>query len=238
LANFSLVCIGAFLYGLQRLFYGPLRPIEIEQLYEKGWIALVETGLAMTLFRDDMGAWFLVMLIALMSGKVWGWIAESRVDFLEQQPPANPRAFHTRLSASLVASVVFSVAMLKYSFDTVVREARPGIMVMFGFEFAILFIQSFATLLRYFISLKAAAVIRQQTEASLQARRAAHEAANRPDDPEGAATANNPPQEQEEQADVDVPGWEDKGRYTFALDIGTGVSSHSVSPHFWVSILT
>ena len=84
--------------GLQRLFYGPLRPIEIEQLYEKAWFAITETCLAMTIFREEVGGWFLVMFVCLLIGKVWGWIGEGRVEILEQQPPSNPRLFHARLS--------------------------------------------------------------------------------------------------------------------------------------------
>lgn len=186
----------------------------------------METGLAMTLFRDEIGGWFLVMLIALMAGRVWGWIGEGRVDFLEQQPPSNPRVFHARLSASLVASLVFSLAMLKYSFDTVVREARPGMMVMFAFEFAILVVQSSATLLRYLISLKEASVVRQQTEAILQARRAELEVNSHGGTQGSAAPTNDPPQQPLDQEDIDVPGWEDKGRYIFALDLVTGAPSH------------
>src|SRR3954467_915789 len=87
LINLILFLFSSFMYGLQRLCYGPLRPIEIEQLYEKAWFAVTETCLAMTIFREEVGAWFLVMFVALLTGKVWGWIGDGRVEILEQQPP-------------------------------------------------------------------------------------------------------------------------------------------------------
>ena len=89
LTNVCLLAVGFLLFWLQRLLYGPLRPIETEQLYEKAWFAVTETCLAMTIFRGELGAWFLVMFVSLLVGKVWGWIGEGRVEFLEQQPPAD-----------------------------------------------------------------------------------------------------------------------------------------------------
>ena len=148
--------------ALQRLFYGPLRPIEVEQLYEKAWFAITETCLAMTIFREEVGGWFLIMFVCLLIGKVWGWIGEGRVDILEQQPPANPRLFHARLSFSLIVSTLFDVYMLRYSIQTVLLQARPNMMVMFAFEFAVLTITSLSTAARYTISLREAAVIKNQ----------------------------------------------------------------------------
>lgn len=36
---------------LLHIFFGPLRAVEIEHLYEKSWYAVTETALAMTIFR-------------------------------------------------------------------------------------------------------------------------------------------------------------------------------------------
>ncbi|KAJ5936160.1 hypothetical protein N7454_005458 [Penicillium verhagenii] len=87
LTNLCLIITAFVLFWLQRLLYGPLRPIETEQLYERAWFAITETCLAMTIFRGELGGWFLVMFISLLVGKVWGWIGEGRVEYLEQQPP-------------------------------------------------------------------------------------------------------------------------------------------------------
>ncbi|KAI9838582.1 MAG: hypothetical protein M1819_004894 [Sarea resinae] len=214
--------------GLQRLFYGPLRPIEIEQLYDKAWFAITETCLAMTIFREEVGGWFLVMFVCLLIGKVWGWIGEGRVEILEQQPPANPRLFHARLSFSLLLSMAFDLFMLNYCVQTVLRQARPNMMVMFAFEFAVLSILSSSTALRYSISLAEAAVIKQQTHIMLEERRAeiraAREEAQRRAASEGASDQTTPELPREEdvnEMDIDVPGWEEKGRWIFYLDLVT-----------------
>ncbi len=227
LTNLVLLLAFGVLFGLQRLLYGPLRAIEVEQLYEKAWFAVTETCLAMTIFREEIGAWFLVMFVTLLAAKVWGWIGEGRVEFLEQQPPANPTLFHTRLATSLILSVAFDFFMLNYCGNTVLEEARPGMMVMFAFEFAVLTVTSTSTIMRYAITLKETMTIREQTQARLQERRAAARAARETARREAGPDATTPPddaaEEEIDEADIDVPGWEEKGRWIFYLDLGTGL---------------
>lgn len=208
--------------GLQKLFYGPLRPIEVEQLYEKAWFAITETCLAMTIFREEVGGWFLVMFVSLLIGKVWGWIGEGRVEILEQQPPSNPRLFHARLSLSLALSTCFEVSMLYYSIQTVLLHARPNMMVMFAFEFAVLFVTSIATASRYGISLWEAGIIKRQIkERRAQLRRVQEQL--RSAEPASEASVGVSPEDDVNALEIDVPGWEEKGRWVFYLDLATGL---------------
>ena len=219
--------------GLQRLFYGPLRPIEVEQLYEKAWFAITETCLAMTIFREEVGGWFLVMFVCLLIGKVWGWIGEGRVEILEQQPPSNPRLFHARLSVSLITSTLFDMFMLRYSINTVLLHARPNMMVMFAFEFAVLTMTSISTAARYTISLREAAVIKNQIKdrraqirrdrVSAQPREPTANGSTSPEAPAGNIATDD----DIDSLNIDVPGWEEKGRWVFYLDLATGMKSHN-----------
>lgn len=219
--------------GLQRLLYGPLRAFEIEQLYEKAWFAITETCLAMTIFREEVGAWFLVMFVGLLVGKVWAWIGEGRVEILEQQPPANPRLFHARLSFSLLLSLVFDISMLRYAIHTVLRMARPNMMVMFAFEFAILTIASSSTAARYIVSLIELYTINKQRQVKIEERRAQlraaqEQAASRTeDDGSGDSTSTAVREDDIDETDIDVPGWEAKGQWVFSLDLVTGMSDPS-----------
>jgi E3 ubiquitin-protein ligase synoviolin len=222
------------MYGLQRLCYGPLRPIEIEQLYEKSWFAITETCLAMTIFREEVGAWFLVMFVALLTGKVWGWIGDGRVEVLEQQPPANPRLFHMRLSISLAMSVIYDLWLMNYTINTVIQQARPNMMVMFLFEFAVLTTSSFATAFRYGISLIEAKVVKKQTQERLLERRREvreeraelirqREAAIEDGSSDPASSdAPLPSEDDVDEMDIEVPGWEAKGQWVLTLDLVTG----------------
>lgn len=236
LTNLTLFVVASFIYCLQRICYGPLRPIEVEQLYEKGWFAITETCLAMTIFRDEVGAWFLVMFVGLMAGKIWGWVGEGRVEILEQQPPANPRLFHIRLSISLAMSILYDAWLLSYAINSVIQQARPNMMVMFLFEFAILTTSSFSTALRYGISLIEAKILKQQTQEMLESRRTEvrrqrqemireREAAAASGESLSADAAEEPlPSEDDiEEMDIEPPGWETKGHWVLTLDLMTGM---------------
>lgn len=235
LVNLMLIVAASVGYGLQRLFYGPLRPIETEQLYDKAWFAVSETLLAMTIFRDDIGLWFFTMFLCLLAGKVWQWIGEGRVEFLEQQPPANPRLFHARLASSLILSVFFDVFMTQYCVTSILSAARPGVMVMFGFEYVLLAIASNSTLMRYGLSLVEIAVTRGQEKARDEARRVAREQALQQATAEGTEA---PAEIEDDDDEADVPGWEEKGRWVFYLDLATDFVKASVYLGFFTVLMT
>lgn len=177
----------------------------------------------MTIFRDDIGIWFFTMFLALLGGKVWQWIGEGRVEFLEQQPPANPRLFHTRLALSLLTSVAFDISMIRYCVDAILVEARPGVMVMFGFEYVLLAIASCSTLVRYGLAIAELAIVHKQEKERAEARRVAREQAQQR---RSAAEANGEPmpeiEDEDDDDEGDVPGWEEKGRWVFYLELATG----------------
>lgn len=242
--NLGFLITGFVLFWFQRLLYGRLRPIESEQLYERAWFAVTETCLAMTIFRGELGGWFLVMFVSLLVGKVWGWIGEGRVEYLEQQPPANPRLFHIRLALSLVLTVLFNASMMRYCVKTVIHLARPDMMVMFGFEFAILTILSTSTLARYGIALVEIYINHLQLKAKIEERRAeirterleaiqAHARAG-----EASPPANLPNPNDVNELEIDIPGWEEKGRWVFYLDLLTDFVKLLVYLTFFVILLS
>ncbi|KAJ4348248.1 E3 ubiquitin-protein ligase hrd1 [Didymosphaeria variabile] len=238
LANLAVIVMGSAGYGLQRLFYGPLRPIETEQLYDKAWFAVSETLLAMTIFRDDIGLWFFAMFLCLLAGKVWQWIGEGRVEFLEQQPPANPKLFHARLMSSLVLSVGYDLFMVFYCVDSILADARAGVMVMFGFEYVLLAIASISTLLRYGLSLVELAITHRQEKVRDEARRVAREQARQRREAAEAAGELVAEEEEEDDDDDEVPGWEEKGRWVFFLDLMTDAIKSVVYMVFFFLLLT
>ncbi|OKO95068.1 ERAD-associated E3 ubiquitin-protein ligase HRD1 [Penicillium subrubescens] len=197
----------------------------------------------MTIFRGELGGWFLVMFVLLLVGKVWGWIGEGRVEYLEQQPPANPRLFHIRLALSLVLSVLFNALMLRYCVNVVIEEARADMMIMFGFEFAILTILSTSTTLRYSIALTEIYITHKQVKVKMEERRAEIRAARVEAIREHArAGASSPPTDLPDENDVneleiDVPGWEEKGRWVFYLDLLTDFLKLAVYLVFFAILL-
>ncbi|KAF4451905.1 hypothetical protein F53441_5224 [Fusarium austroafricanum] len=246
LVNFSLLVYSSFVYGLTRLFFGPLRAVEVEQLTERAWFAITETCLAMTIFREEIGAWFLVMFAALVTGKVWGWIGDGRVEVLEQQPPANPRLFHLRLSVSLTLSFIYDIYILRYTINTVIQQARPNMMVMFLFEFAVLATSSWRTAARYALSLTEHNIqeaqkrkrlaerrqeVRQEREAVIRRREIAAAA--------GEEVSDEPlPNEDDiDEMDIEVPGWSAKGEFVLWLDLVTDLVKLGIYIVFFFMLL-
>jgi E3 ubiquitin-protein ligase synoviolin len=199
----------------------------------------------MTIFREEVGAWFLVMFTALVTGKVWEWIGEGRVEILEQQPPANPRLFHARLSISLLLSIIYDMWLFSYTVHTVIQQARPNMMVMFLFEFAILTTCSLRTGFRYLLSLVEMSIVTKQTRTRLEERRkeVREQRADilrrrESEDADEAAGANReelPNEEDIDEMDIEVPGWENKGQWVLSLDLFAGKlqSRHWFSTRFW-----
>jgi len=201
----------------------------------------------MTIFREEVSAWFLVMFTALVTGKVWEWIGEGRVEVLEQQPPANPRLFHTRLTISLFLSMSYDIWLFTYAVRTVIQQARPNMMVMFLFEFAILTACSFRTTIRYVFSVVETRIVKQQTQSRLaEQRRRVKEQRNdilrrrESDDAAEAEAARQeelPDEDDIDEMDIEVPGWESKGHWVLSLDIMIGMFT-SIESHFNLLSLT
>lgn len=168
------------------------------------------------------------MFVALLTGKVAGWISEGRVDILEQQPPANPRLFHIRLTTSLAISILFDLFLMNYTVNTVIQTAKPNMMVMFLFEFAILTTSSFGTAFRYCISLIEAKVVKKQTQERLAERRRevreqrAELIREREAAGDSASTEPLPSEDDVDEMDIEVPGWEAKGHWVLMLDLVKG----------------
>ncbi|KAI3398657.1 hypothetical protein diail_8844 [Diaporthe ilicicola] len=244
LVNLVFLVYGSFMYGLQRLCFGTLRPVEVEQLYEKAWFAVTETCLAMTVFREEVGAFFIVMFTALITGKVWGWIGEGRVEVFEQQPPANPRLFHARLVVSLLSSIIYNSWLLSYSINTVIVQAKPTMMVMFLFEFAVLAVGSLHTGLRYVISLVEASVVKRQTAQRLEQRRreVREQRAEILRRREAGETTEGdaeplPDEDDIDEMDIEVPGWDTKGQWILFLDLFADLLKLSVYTAFFCVLL-
>jgi E3 ubiquitin-protein ligase synoviolin len=151
------------------------------------------------------------------------------------------------LAISLSISVLFDSYMLEYLVKEVLHQARPDMMVMFGFEFAVLTILSSSTMARYFILLVEIYIIRKQKEKRIEEIRRERRAAaaqvntNAPAAPPGEGTGSEaslaladtsattgpihtiPTAEDPiDDAELEVEGWEEKGRWVFYLELTTG----------------
>ncbi|KAF2459600.1 hypothetical protein BDY21DRAFT_420104 [Lineolata rhizophorae] len=228
LANFALFLAGALSINLQRLVFGELRVLEAEQVRERAWFNIIETLFAMTMFRDEIGPWSIFLLVSSLNAKVWLWITDKRIEQLDQQPPRNPRLFHTRLCAALGITASFSYYMTRTVIMMVLDEARPSMMLMFSLEFIILLFSAVFSALKYMVFIVDGNITAAQTVKMVKAKKAqvraqreriARENENGSDAAVNAALAGVPREEDVDENDVDVPGWEKKGQCLFIVDI-------------------
>ncbi|KAG0342850.1 E3 ubiquitin-protein ligase hrd1 [Podila humilis] len=132
---------------VQMIFFGNLRTLEVEHLYERAWYAVTETCLAMTIFKDDFNTLFVVMFTFLLFLKVFHWLCQDRVDSMEQSPEI-PMSFHIRMVTMIALLVTIDVLMVMHA-ATEVMTKEPNMMIMFGFEYMLLVTNLMASFGKY-----------------------------------------------------------------------------------------
>ncbi|KAF9133107.1 E3 ubiquitin-protein ligase hrd1 [Mortierella sp. 14UC] len=118
------------------IFFGKLRALEVEHLYERAWYAVTETCLAMTIFKDEFDTRFVVMFTLLLFLKVFHWLCQDRVDSMEQSPEI-PLSFHVRMVTIMTILVSLDILLVLHAIDLVTVRG-PNMMIMFGFEYTLL----------------------------------------------------------------------------------------------------
>jgi len=64
---------------LNKIFFGSLRVYETEVIWDKGYFALIETCLALTIFREELSTRMIAMMMTIIFMKIFHWITELRV---------------------------------------------------------------------------------------------------------------------------------------------------------------
>ncbi|EKM54086.1 uncharacterized protein PHACADRAFT_257690 [Phanerochaete carnosa HHB-10118-sp] len=152
LANFGFLL--ALLSGrvLQRIFFGPLQPREVERLYDQTWMFVTESLLAFTIFRDDFDIPFVVMFGFLLFIKCFHWLMADRVESMDQVPyPGPPVLFHVRFAALFCLLWTIDFVMLLFAVDSTLQNGIGGT-VLFASEYAILMASALNSLARYGLS--------------------------------------------------------------------------------------
>ncbi|VDM14709.1 unnamed protein product [Wuchereria bancrofti] len=117
---------------IRKLFFGELRAAEYEHLSERTWHAIMETCLAFTVFRDDFSPRFVMQFVFLLFIKLFHWLSEDRVDFMERSPIITV-LFHCRMISLLAfLSALDSYFISHAYFTTLIRGA--SVQIVFGFE--------------------------------------------------------------------------------------------------------
>ncbi|ESK85236.1 synoviolin 1 isoform b [Moniliophthora roreri MCA 2997] len=152
LANFAflLALLGGHI--TQRIFFGALRPNEIERLYDRLWFFITESLLAFTIFRDEFDIPFALMFGFLLFVKSFHWLASDRIEWMDQRPyPGPPLLFHVRMSILFTILWITDFVMFLVAVESTLAHGVGG-MVLFASEYGILMASITNTLAKYLLS--------------------------------------------------------------------------------------
>ncbi|KAJ3329005.1 E3 ubiquitin-protein ligase synoviolin, partial [Kappamyces sp. JEL0680] len=121
---------------IQKAWFGQLRALEVEHLYERSWFAVMDTCLALTMFRDGFDLLFIVRFGTLLFCKTFHWIIGDRVDFMDQATHTS-WPFHARMLSIMAMFFITDVSILISAINTSL-EIGPTMLIVFGFEYALL----------------------------------------------------------------------------------------------------
>jgi len=154
-SSMAVIYMQAFVFALligklmNKIFFGQLRPIEMEHLFERSWYVITETCLAFTVFRDDFSPKFVTMFTLLLFLKCFHWLAEDRVDYMERSPIIT-MLFHLRIIGLMILLLILDINFVYTAYThTLVKGA--SVQLVFGFEYAILFVNVISTFVRYLL---------------------------------------------------------------------------------------
>ena len=153
----ALVTIGNFAFALMLVlahvvkatFLGTLREAEVERLYERTRDAVMETCLAMTIFREEFNSRFVALFVSLLFVKAFHWLYQDRVQYTETAPTLS-RFTHVRLATFMGTLLLVDLGMLSYIVGNTI-ENGPSVLLLFGFEYVILATKLFVGFAKYLI---------------------------------------------------------------------------------------
>ncbi|KAF8160975.1 hypothetical protein B0H34DRAFT_361119 [Crassisporium funariophilum] len=152
LANFGVLLTLLCGHIVQRIFFGSLRPNEVERLYDRLWFFITESLLAFTIFRDEFDTPFALMFGFLLFVKSFHWLASDRIEWMDQRPyPGPPLLFHFRMT--ILFAILWTTDCLMFLFAVEhTLSAGVGGMVLFASEYGILMASVMNTISKYLLS--------------------------------------------------------------------------------------
>ncbi|KAF9467259.1 hypothetical protein BDZ94DRAFT_1318695 [Collybia nuda] len=152
LANFGFLLALLSGHVVQRLFFGALRPNEVERLYDRLWFFITESLLAFTIFRDEFDIPFALMFGFLLFVKSFHWLAGDRIEWMDQRPYPGPSLlFHFRMSTLFIILWTTDFLMFVIAVENTMTHGVGG-MVLFASEYGILMASVVNTISKYLLS--------------------------------------------------------------------------------------
>jgi E3 ubiquitin-protein ligase synoviolin len=123
---------------IKSLFFGTLREVETELLLEKAKYAIIETCLALTIFRNELTPTVFALFAFLIFFKLMHKLSKTRLEYFEQITPV-PTFVLLRMGILLASLLAADSVALFFSIHAVIKKGR-SVLILFGFEFGLLLI--------------------------------------------------------------------------------------------------
>lgn len=132
------------------IFFGTLREVEIEHMYDKAWSALIEMCIAMTIFREEFSTRFVALATALSFVKIFHWLTEHRLEYIEQAYLQLPKTAHLRIATLMVLLIALDVTCVWYAVSKTL-EKGPSVLLLFAFEYVVLLAMVLTLFIKYLV---------------------------------------------------------------------------------------
>ena len=136
---------------VKTLFFGNLREVEAELIVEKAKYAVIETCLALTIFRSELTPSVVSLFASLIFLKLMHKLSKLRLEYLEQIAPV-PTLMVVRMGFLLTALLITDVVGLYLSVHSIVKKGR-SVIILFAFEFGLLLVYTTNLLLKFILTL-------------------------------------------------------------------------------------
>jgi E3 ubiquitin-protein ligase synoviolin len=108
--------------------------------------AVMESLLALTIFREEFSGFFIAMFATLVFIKVLHWLVQDRVDYVEVTPSVSVWQ-HVRIVAFMALLLFIDSCFLQCTISGTIQSSGQSVMLLFAFEYVI----QASTVVRYIL---------------------------------------------------------------------------------------
>ncbi|CAI5501753.1 unnamed protein product [Closterium sp. Naga37s-1] len=148
MGNMAFVLLLLLGHIVKAVFLGKLREAEVERLHELSRHEIMETCLAMTIFREEFTFSFGGMFSTLLFVKIFHWLAQKRVEYIETTPAVS-RLSHIRITVFMVLLLAMDCVLEFQAVSYLLKTRSASVRILFAFEYFILASAMLANIVKY-----------------------------------------------------------------------------------------
>lgn len=97
-------------------FFNELRLSESEKIWENSYVTVIETFLALTIFRNDMNLYCLNLFVFTLFLKIFHWVCKLRTAYIENTPEPSDNDYYKVFSLSVICLIIDLAAISYFSY--------------------------------------------------------------------------------------------------------------------------